>query len=165
MCARGYTGDWSESLTVGRTRTDGRRHWQHRNQIRSHSAVRGKIILGEKWNGRASSPSPPDPSPPALLAAAPLFLVSTDCLRRSAVSRRKGRCPDLRSGCIREYRAEKKGWYVVARYCFLALLSFSAWPGLAVAEQDLQTLFLSPVRSSVLLRSATALASSMGQPP
>ena len=30
-------------------------------------------------------------------------------------------------------RAEKKGWYVVARYCFLALLSFSAWPGLAVA--------------------------------
>ena len=26
---------------------DGGRHWQHRNQIRSHSAVRGKIILGE----------------------------------------------------------------------------------------------------------------------
>ena len=25
----------------------GRRHWQHRNQIRSHSAVRGKIISGE----------------------------------------------------------------------------------------------------------------------
>ena len=25
------------------------------------------------------------------------------------------------------YRAEKKGWYVVARYFFLALLSFSAW--------------------------------------
>ena len=31
------------------------------------------------------------------------------------------------------YRAEKKGWYVVARYFFLALLSFSAWPCLAVA--------------------------------
>ena len=31
------------------------------------------------------------------------------------------------------YRAEKNGWYVVARYFFLALLSFSAWPCLAVA--------------------------------
>ena len=31
------------------------------------------------------------------------------------------------------YRAEKKGWYVVARYFFLFLLSFSAWPCLAVA--------------------------------
>ena len=32
-----------------------------------------------------------------------------------------------------EYRAEKKGWYMVARYLFLALLSFSTWPCLAVA--------------------------------
>ena len=32
-----------------------------------------------------------------------------------------------------KYRAEKKGWYVVARYFFLPLLSFSAWPCLAVA--------------------------------
>ena len=31
------------------------------------------------------------------------------------------------------YRAEKKGWYVVTRYFFLALLNFSAWPCLAVA--------------------------------
>ena len=36
------------------------------------------------------------------------------------------------------YRAEKKGWYMVARYFFLVLLSFSAWPCLA-------TFFLSPV--------------------
>ena len=31
------------------------------------------------------------------------------------------------------YRDEKNGWYMVARYFFLALLSFSAWPCLAVA--------------------------------
>ena len=31
------------------------------------------------------------------------------------------------------YKAEKKSWYVVARFFFLALLSFSAWPCLAVA--------------------------------
>ena len=30
------------------------------------------------------------------------------------------------------YRAEKKRWYVVARYFFLALRSFSVWPCLAV---------------------------------
>ena len=34
---------------------------------------------------------------------------------------------------VRIYRAEKKGWYVVARYFFLALLSFSAWPCLGPA--------------------------------
>ena len=31
------------------------------------------------------------------------------------------------------YRAEKKSLYMVARYFFLALFSFSAWPCLAVA--------------------------------
>ena len=31
------------------------------------------------------------------------------------------------------YIAEKNGLYVVARYFFLALLNFSAWPCLAVA--------------------------------
>ena len=38
-----------------------------------------------------------------------------------------------RSWQTADYRAEKKGWYVVAWYFFLALLCFSAWPCLAVA--------------------------------
>ena len=41
--------------------------------------------------------------------------------------------PELRPFCMTQYRADKKGWYVVARYFILALLSFSAWPCLAVA--------------------------------
>ena len=46
---------------------------------------------------------------------------------------------------IQTYRAEKKSLYVVVRYFFHALLNFFAWPFLAVAYQDLQTCFLSPV--------------------
>ena len=34
---------------------------------------------------------------------------------------------------LKLYRAEKNGWCVVARYSFLALLNFSAWPCLDVA--------------------------------
>ena len=49
---------------------DGGRHWQHRNQIRSHSAVRGKIISGEGGE-RPSS-------------------LSTDCLQRSVWRRQRG---------------------------------------------------------------------------
>ena len=42
-----------------------------------------------------------------------------------------GSVTDIKNAKI--YRAEKKSWYMVARYFFLALLSFSVWPCPAVA--------------------------------
>ena len=49
--------------------------------------------------------------------------------RYEGVGDAKTRCcqrrKERRGSIIHTYRAEKKGWYVVARYFFLALLSFS----------------------------------------
>ena len=44
-------------------------------------------------------------------------------------------------------RAEKKGFCVVARCFFGPMLSFSDWPCLAVAQQDLQSFFLSSLQN------------------
>ena len=50
-----------------------------------------------------------------------------------------------------EYRARKKGLYVVARNSFLLLLNCSAWTCLAVAQHNLHTFILGPVLFSRML--------------